>query len=128
MHVCAYMWGSQSHHSPAGGSVICYITLESRTCTSISLSVFDAAYVLHYHLIQEGCTEKEEAESLICCIHVVSVTTDYRYSSSFTYRISCAELGTWLTPPTTRRRSLITMEEAEHRGKVMGANLSHFFL
>lgn len=35
---------------------------------------------------------------------------------------------TWLTPPTTRRRSLMMMEEVEHRGKVMGANLSHFFL
>lgn len=34
---------------------------------------------------------------------------------------------TWLTPPTTRRRSLMMMEEVEHRGKVMGANLSHFF-
>ena len=35
---------------------------------------------------------------------------------------------TWLTPPTTSRRSLMMMEEVEHLGKVMGANLSHFFL
>lgn len=57
-----------------------------------------------------------------------SIPAGYRYSSSFTYRISWAELGTWLTPPTTRRRSLMTMEDVEHRGKFMGANLSHFFL
>lgn len=34
---------------------------------------------------------------------------------------------TWLTPPTTRRRSLMTIEDVEHRGKAMGASLSHFF-
>lgn len=35
---------------------------------------------------------------------------------------------TWLTPPTTRSRSLMTMEDAEHRGNVIEANGSHFFL
>lgn len=34
---------------------------------------------------------------------------------------------TWLTPPTTRRRSLMTIKEVEHLGKFIGANLSHFF-
>lgn len=34
---------------------------------------------------------------------------------------------TWFTPPTTRRRSLMTMKDVEHRGNAIGDRLSHFF-
>ena len=81
--VCALtLGGCQSHNSPAGGSVTCYIMLESQTFTPF-LSVFSD--VLHYCLRFRRVVEKKEE---------VEITTDYRYSSSFTYRISCAELGT----------------------------------
>lgn len=119
VHECA------SLSFPAGGTVAYYMTLHWRTPPRSPSGVM-LVYCRRSGFGRNVQTKGSGAAGWDA--FRLSECPCYSTSSSLTNRISWAELGTWLTPPTTRRRSLITMEEAEHRGKVIGASLSHFFL
>lgn len=127
VHQCAYMWLLMSVQPSRGQCYTSHCITHSWGGLGPHLpAFFKAPYILHYNWIQERFAEKKKKKKWNHrCAAFISCS--YRNSSSLTYRISLAELGTWLTPPTTRRRSLMMMEEVEHRGKFMGANLSHFF-
>lgn len=87
VHVCASMWVPATV-KPSRGQ--CYLLHYTKEVWDFSFSTSSLGFlVLLYIAPWSDSGELNSWEDL------VSVTTGYRYSSSFMYKISWAELGTW---------------------------------